>query len=246
MWSLLGAEDGSFMTRVKALAGGLVLLGMFALAVGCGERPVAGTKAVTTKSAPAAAETSTPVAEPRVEYTSVPEALDAVERLSASGNASSQDLVQIEQWLGKQGDKAAPALSAALADSSESLAVRITACRALSKLGPQGKEPLLQAAAGEPRQLRLKATECLGRINPTDKAIVEKLVATLDADDFDQRKAALTALANIGPPASKAEPKLVEKLMSMLNDTKQDETLRGLANTALKKVDPRTGLQNAH
>lgn len=183
---------------------------------------------------------------PPASFGSVPEALAAVEAMSESGNPSSQELMRIEQWLGDQGNSAAPALTTALGDDKQHLAVRITACRALSRLGASGKEPLLQATAAEPRQLRLKATECLGRVKPTDKQIVDKLVGMVDHDDFDQRKAALTALANIGPAASKADPQLPQKLMGILNDTKQDETIRGLAKTALKKVDPRTGLQNAY
>ena len=214
---------------------------------GCGERTAKTTvSAKKTETETKQAEASPPAEASTVNYDSVPEALNAVEQLSASGNPSSQELMQIEQWLGAQGRDAVPHLSTALADPNRHLAVRITACRALSRVGAAGKEPLLQAASAEPRQLRLKATECLGRIQPTDKTIVNKLVSTVDSDDFDQRKAALTALANIGPAASKADPKLVDKLTVLLNDTKQDETLRGLARTTLKKVDPRTGLQNAH
>ena len=228
-------------TARQLLGLGLVTI----LLLGCGERPTAKSKAPAKKKQAAGA--AQPAANlPPADYDSVPEALAAVEEMSTGGNPSSQELMQIEQWLSSQGNKAAPELSSALADSNRHLAVRITACRALSRLGPAGKEPLLSAASAEPRQLRLKATECLGRIQPTDKAIVDKLVSTIEGTDFDERKAALTALANVGPAASKADPKLVEKLTAILNDTKQDETLRGLAKTALKNVDPRTGLQNAH
>jgi len=224
-----------------------VLLTLVTLAlVGCGERPTANNKSPKKKKASEAAETQSADATSEAAYASVPEALAAVEAISASGNPSSQELMRIEQWLSSKGAEAAPALTSALADPNQNLAVRITACRALSRLGVAGKEPLLNALSAEPRQLRLKAIECLGRITPTDKVIVDKLVAAVDDKDFDQRKAALTALATIGPAASKADPKLVDKLTRLLNDTKQDETLRGLAHTTLKKVDPRTGLQNAH
>lgn len=228
-------------------AGRLLILAFASLALlGCGERTTTNSKTPAKKVEPKSAEAPAADKAPPVTYTSVPAALDAVEQISSSGNPSSQELMQIEQWLGSQGRSAVPQLTAALADSNRHLAVRITACRALSRVGAPGKEPLLQATTAEPRQLRLKATECLGRIQPTDKAIVDKLVAITDSDDFDQRKAALTALANIGPAASKADPKLVDKLTTLLNDTRQDETLRGLARTTLKKVDPRTGLQKAH
>lgn len=226
----------------------LVFLALVALLViGCGPRSTTTSKPSKKKKQPTVAADAKPKpAAAPLEFSSVPQALDAVEQMSLSGNPSSQELMQIEQWLSSKGTQAAPELSAALADPNRHLAVRITACRALARLGPTGKQPLLQAASAEPRQLRLKATESLGRIKPTDKAIVDQLVTLLNSDDFDQRKAALTALATIGPAASKADPKLVDKLTGLLNDTKQDETIRGLAKTALKRVDPRTGLQDAH
>ena len=223
----------------------LMVFGFVALLMmGCGDRPTA--RKAPAKKPKATIDAKPVVAAEPAAYDSVPEALAAVEEMSTSGNPSSQELMRIEQWLTSKGSQAAPELSSALADPNRHLAVRITACRALSRLGPAGKEPLLNAASAEPRQLRLKATECLGRIKPTDKAIVDRLVVAMNAGDFDEQKAALSALANVGPAASKAEPKLVEKLTAILNDTKQDETLRGLAKATLKKVDPRTGLQNAH
>jgi HEAT repeat protein len=179
-------------------------------------------------------------------FASVPAALDHVETLSANGGPSSDDLVKIETWIGMQGTKAAPELAAAVKDPDRHLAARITACRVLARLGAAGEPTLIEASHGEPRQLRLKATESLGRIEPTDARIVKTLAELLDSDDFDQRKAAFTALANVGPPAAQADTDLVPKLMSVLNDTKEDETIRGLAKTALKRVDPRTGLQKAH
>jgi hypothetical protein len=223
----------------------LIGLGLIGISLtGCGGRPTAKSKKPKQPSQVATAAAKAD--EAPANYASVPAALAAVEQMSESGNPSPRELARIEQWLTSQGSAAAPELGTALADSDEHLAVRITACRALSRLGPAGKQPLLAAASAEPKQLRLKATECLGRLKPTDKAIVDELVAKLDASDFDQRKAALTALATVGPEASKHDPRLVEKLTSLLNDTNQDETIRGLAKTALKKVDPRSGLQNAH
>jgi HEAT repeat protein len=221
---------------------------LVAFSVGCGAEQGAKAPAPAKKAAKASQPSPAPVKQTVAAdaFASVPAALDQVEQLVASGSPSSEDLVKIETWLGMQGKKAAPELAAAVKDAKRPLASRITACRVLARLGPAGEATLIETSHGEPRQLRLKATESLGRVEPTDARIVKTLVELLDSDDFDQRKAAFTALANIGPPAAKADAGLVQKLMGVLNDAKEDETIRGLAKTALKRVDPRTGLQKAH
>ena len=96
--------------------------------------------------------------------------------------------------------------------------------------------------ASETKQVRVKAIESLGRIQPPTKETIEKLVALLDEPDQDCRRAALMALSHVGPEAKSAAPDLVDKLTGMLNDLKQDDTLRTAAHAALKKIDPRTKL----
>jgi HEAT repeat protein len=100
----------------------------------------------------------------------------------------------------------------------------------------------MEATASEPKELRVKAIECLGRIKPTSKEIVDKVIGLIDDPDYEQRKAALGALASIGKPAAKAKDRLIE----ILNNAKEDETIRSLAKKALKEVDPRKGLMNAY
>ena len=174
------------------------------------------------------------------EYASVQAAWADVETLSGDP-AGGQRLLRIERWLDLQGDEIVAELAAKVEDPSAGLATRLTACRALARRGPVATGPLLSATGGQPRQLRLKAIESLGRIEPSSAAIVEKLLSLVDDEDFEIRKAALGGLREVGPPANKASG----KLQSLLNDPKEDETIRSLAKAALKAVDPRTGLMQA-
>ena len=80
------------------------------------------------------------------------------------------------------------------------------------------------------------------RLKPSGKEIVAKVISLIDDPDFEQRKAAIGALASIGKPAGQAK----DRLQAILNDTKEDETIHSLAKKALKEVDPRKGLMNAY
>ena len=218
------------------------LLGFLVLAAGCGPMPAA--KKPTAKKPTRA----TPVVDDRPKLPKVTQAeyagLDAawadVEKVS-SDPTGGQKLVRIELWLNLQGDTIAPDLEAKIKDPAAGLATRLTACRVLARLGPKATPTLMEATAGEPKQLRLKAIECLGRVEPSSAEIVKKLLALVDDQDFATRKEALEGLAEIGPPARQA----ADKLQSILNDANEDETIRSLAKAALKKVDPRTGLMKA-
>jgi HEAT repeat protein len=100
---------------------------------------------------------------------------------------------------------------------------------------------LMEGIGGEPKQLRLKAIESLGRVEPSSNEIVTKLLALVEEQDFDTRKAALSGLKDVGVPAQAA----ADKLQAILNDSNEDETIRSLAKAALKAVDPRTGLMKS-
>jgi HEAT repeat protein len=176
----------------------------------------------------------------QAEYASLDAAWADVETLS-SDPAGGQKLLRIERWLRMQGEKIAPQLVAKIEDPSAGLATRLTACRVLARLGPVATPTLLEATSGEPKQLRLKAIESLGRIEPPSKEIVTKLLALVDDEDFETRKAALAGLREVGPPARQA----ADKLQSLLNNPQEDDTIRSLAKAALKTVDPRTGLLKA-
>lgn len=216
------------------------------LAAGCGEVPGPAAKKSTKKKTTPATSVAAAPAMPEVKadaYPSVDAAMAEVETLSKSGDADTgMRLLKIETWLQMQGEKIAPDLAGKIKNPQTGLATRLTACRVLSRMGPVAAPTLMEAAAGEPKQLRLKAIESLGRVQPSSREILDKLLALVDEDDFDTRKVALGAITNIGPPAKSAVPKLV----SILNDVNEDETIRSLAKSALKKVDPRKGLMGAY
>jgi HEAT repeat protein len=215
---------------------------LLAALAGCGEMPAQAAKKPSKKKAAAALVDDRPKL-PTVtqsEYASLDAAFDEVETLSTDPTGG-QKLVRIERWLGLQGDQIAGELAAKIKNPSVGLATRLTACRALARLGPVATPTLMEAMDGEPKQLRLKAIECLGRVEPSSDEIVTKLLVLVDDEDFETRKAAINGLKDVGVPADRA----AEKLQSILNDPKEDETIRSVAKAALKAVDPRTGLMKA-
>jgi HEAT repeat protein len=220
----------------------LFLLGLLVLAAGCDETAAAKkpSKKKPTRATQVADDRPKLPKVTQAEYASLDAAWADVEKVSADP-AGGQKLVRIELWLNMQGDKIASDLEAKIKDPAAGLATRLTACRVLARLGPMATPTLIEAAAGEPKQLRLKAIECLGRIEPSSDEIVKKLLSLVDDQDFATRKEALEGLADVGLPARQS----AEKLQSILNDPNEDETIRSLAKAALKKVDPRTGLMKA-
>jgi hypothetical protein len=209
---------------------------------GCGEMPAKASRQASPRMPTSAAtdDRPKPTAVTQAEYASLEAAFADVETLSTDP-AGGQKLLRIERWLGLQGDKIAGDLAAKIGDPSEGLATRLTACRVLARLGPVATPTLLAATGGEPKQLRLKAIQSLGRVEPSSDKIVTRLLAFVDDQDFETRKAALGGLKEIGPPANVA----ADKLQSLLNDPDEDETIRSLAKAALKAIDPRTGLMKA-
>lgn len=208
---------------------------------GCGEMPAQASKKPSKKK-PAVVVDDRPKlpAVTQAEYASLDAAFAEVETLSTDPTGG-QKLLRIERWLGLQGDKIAGELAAKIKDPSSGLATRLTSCRALGRLGPVATPTLLEAIDGEPKQLRLKAIECLGRVEPSSDEIVTRLLALVDDQDFETRKTAINGLKDAGAPAQAA----AQKLQSILNDPKEDETIRSVAKAALKAVDPRTGLMKA-
>jgi HEAT repeat protein len=235
----------------QSTSASLAIAALLCILAGCGGQGTGG------KSAKVASKKGTlqkspekfipPPPPPRVDqdaYANVDAAMAAVEELvKYQDEKTGQELLKVETWLQMQGDKIAPELAAKLRDTAGPLPTRITACRIVMKLGPAAATPvLMEALASEPRELRVKAIECLGRLKPTSKQIVEKVVSLIDDPDYEQRKAAIGALASIGQPAGQAK----DRLQAILNDTKEDETIRSLAKKALKSVDPRQGLMNVN
>ena len=234
---------------LKSSAVCIAFAALLCFLVGCGGQ--AGGKSVKTskKAAPKKpAETFVPPPPPpKVDqnaFADVDDAMAKVEELvKDQDEKTGQELLKVETWLQMQGDKIAADLAAKVKDTAGPLPTRITACRVLMRLGPASATTVLvEATASEPRELRVKAIECLGRLKPTSKQIVEKIISLIDDQDYEQRKAAIGALANIGKPAAAAK----DRLQAILNDAKEDETIRSLAKKALKEVDPRKGLMNAY
>jgi hypothetical protein len=219
------------------------------LLVGCG--PAAAAKRPAKKKAATITVAARPAPQaPRVDqsaYASVDAAMADVEGVAGLGpEEANQTLLKVETWLDMQGARIAPDLEAKIKDPTVGLNTRLTACRVLTRLGPVAVPTLLNAADSEKKQLRLKAIECLGRVKPTSAEVVTRLVALTGNEDYEIRKGAFRALGTLGPSAKQHDPQLVEKLQSVLNDVKEDETIRSLAHDALKKVDPRKGLMNAY
>jgi hypothetical protein len=219
------------------------------LLVGCG--PAAAARKPAKKKATTTTVAARPAPQaPRVDpnaYASVDAAMADVEGVAGLGpEEANQTLLKVETWLDMQGAKIAPDLEVKIKDPAVGLATRLTACRVLTRLGPVAVPTLLTAADSETKQLRLKAIECLGRVKPTSAEVVSRLVGLTASEDYEIRKGAFRALAVVGPPAKQHDPQLVEKLTSVLNDVKEDETIRSLAHDALKKIDPRKGLMNAY
>ena len=111
----------------------------------------------------------------------------------------------------------------------------------LAKLGPPGRPAVTAATDSPKKELRVKAIESLGRIKPVEKASLDKLMSLLDDKEYDIRKAALLGIKATEKEGAAA----TTRLMAVLNDTKEDETIRSLAKDALKSVDPRKGLMGA-
>lgn len=213
--------------------------------LGCGEMPSAesASKPKKKKSTSTAQPMATAPEVSADSYASVEAALAEAERLTKSGDVNAgRELLKIEMWLEMQGAAIAGELSSKVNDGSQGLATRMTACRVLSRLGAVAKPTIMQASQSDTAMLRVKAIECLGKIKPSDDEIIKRLLTLLEGKEFSERKAALGALANVGPAAKDAVPKLV----AILNDQSEDETIRGAAKKALKEVDPRKGLMNAY
>jgi hypothetical protein len=220
----------------------MLLMGVaLGLATGCGSRPEGNAASSGKKKKQAAVAKPVKIDIPADRYGSVAEALQDVKNWDANNPKSGQELLKTEVWIVRQGESGVPTLTECIANESEDVRVRMTACRVLAKLGPVGRSAVMAATDSSVKPLRVKAVESLGRIKPADQASVDKLIKLIDDKDYDVRKAALLGLAFTGTAGKSAVP----KLMKTLNNTNEDETVRSLAKDALKKVDPRKGLQGA-
>ena len=88
-----------------------------------------------------------------------------------------------------------------------------TAADALGRIGPAGVPALVQALHSRDSDVRLKATEVLGRMGPDAKDSVPDLVRLLDDPEVAVRKAAARTLGRIGPAAKDAVSALMRSLL---------------------------------
>jgi HEAT repeat protein len=139
-------------------------------------------------------------------------------------------------WLAKQGATAAGPAAAEVQDSTNNIRFRLACLNVLGYLGPPAASAVIEATRSETPQVRGKAADVLGSIQPSSTPVVDRLIELLDEEDADLRRSAVGSLGRIGEPARRAAPKLQEILNS-----DADESLRGAAKTALKKIDPRVG-----
>jgi hypothetical protein len=87
------------------------------------------------------------------------------------------------------------------------------AADALGRIGPAGVPALAQALQSRDPEVRLKATEVLGRMGEDAKDAVPELVRLLDDPDLAVRKAAARTIGRIGPAAKDAVPALMRSLL---------------------------------
>ena len=171
---------------------------------------------------------------PRDAYKSVAEAIEAL--LKAAKASDTPAFERAETWLVRQGEPAVDPLAQILNDEQADMAQRIAVCRPLRKLGPPAT-PVFKQALESPSQLvQLNAIKGLGLIRPAGADAIGTLGGLLDAEQERVRREAILALANIGPPAEEA---CAGRLIAILNDTQENETLRDAAKRALENVSPR-------
>lgn len=220
----------------------VTILALSLLLLGCGPQSNREAQKSSTKKPAAGRQTkSKPVAKPKPTLTveadsfaGIPEAIEALAEAAKSGKKD--EMIQADKWLEMQGQAALEPLANVVTDEQAHLAPRIAACRVLRRLGPNAKPALKQALGSESQQMRLNAIESLSLVRPTDKDIIQTLMGLVDGEDERARLHAIQALARIGP---QAEDMCADKLVTILNDEKENEAIRDAAKRALKKVNPR-------
>jgi HEAT repeat protein len=223
------------MKTVTILALALLLLGCGPQAGRQAKRP--GTKRPTTSTPSKSKREAKPKSTLAVHaesFAGIPEAIRALTEAAKSSNED--EVIRADKWLVMQGGAAVEPLANVLNDEQAHLAARFAACRILRRLGNEAKPALKQALGSESKQMRLKAIETLGRVRPTDPDIIQTLVDLIGAEDERVRSVAILSLGDIGPPA---KDMCADKLVAILNDAEENETLRDAAKRALKKVNPR-------
>ena len=220
----------------------VTILALTLLLLGCGPQTNREAQKTKTKKPVASRQSrSKPGAKPKPALTveadsfaGIPEAIKALGEAAKSGK--NDELIQADKWLEMQGLAALEPLVDVVTDEEAHLAPRIAACRVLRRLGPNAKPALKQALGSESQQMRLNAIESLSLVRPSDQDIIETLMDLVDGEDERTRLQAVLALSRIGP---QAKDTCGDKLVTILNDEEENDTIRDAAKRALKKVNPR-------
>lgn len=214
--------------------------------VGCGGSTTAPTSNGTGNSAAQASEAgaseksqSATAAKPdysvtATSYTDIPTAIDVLS--TAAREEDITEIVRSERWLVMQGSAAIEPLGKIFGDEQADLAARIASSRVLRQLGPDAMDALRLGMNSSSQQIQLNAIKGLAYLKPTNDRIIRGMVILVDHDEQRIRQEAILGLAAIGPAAQSAAE---ERLIQLLNDTNENETLRDAAKRALKKVAPR-------
>jgi len=242
--STLGVRPFDFgATLMKTVT--ILALALFLL--GCGPQTSRqAKKSGTTKPAASKSSESKREAKPKPSLTvdagsfaGIPEAISAL--TEAAKGRKNDELIRADRWLVMQGGAAIEPLANVLNDEQAHVAARIAASYVLRQLGPNAKPALKQAFGSETKLVRLNAIESLSLVHPTDPDTIQTLLDLTGTEDERVRREAILALARIGPPA---KDKCAERLVAILNDENEEETIRDAAKRALKKVNPRRSLSD--
>jgi HEAT repeat protein len=171
---------------------------------------------------------------PQDAYQDVTEAIAAL--IEAAKTSDTRAFERAETWLVRQGAPAVDPLAQILNDEQADMVMRIAVCRPLRKLGPPAIPVFKRALESSSLLVQLNAIKGLGSIRPAGADSISTLGGLLDAEQDRVRREAILALANIGPPAKEA---CAGRLIALLNDTEENETLRDAAKRALEEISPR-------
>ncbi|MFM8252057.1 MAG: HEAT repeat domain-containing protein, partial [Planctomycetota bacterium] len=200
-----------------------------------GSAKAGGTSSAAANNSPKSAAKAPPAVKPDA-FAQVSDAFDSlVKGMSANDQTA---VYTAETWLAMQKDAAVAPLAKIVRDANEPLERRMTACRALGKVGPPAAAALIDCLPVDQERVRLRVIDAMGMVKSGDERLIDKLIELTADGDPQNRQHAIMSLGRTGTAAKKSAPRLVE----ILNNAAEPEVLRSEAKKALKEVDPRRGL----
>lgn len=225
------------------------ILGVFCLLLaGCGGTQETDTEAERLAAERAAAEAAkwkppeVPAKPPaQAEFADIDEAWSVLSQ--AAAKEDTDQIWAAIKWLAAQGPPTIEQMTVIMNNPLESVADRLAACMVLGHIGDPARKELLAALSSDLFNVRARAAQELGKMEPLRKETIAALLKKLN-EEKDNRVLVqvIMALGEVGEPAKAATPKL---LAIRDGPDKYDDTLRNAAHAAMKKVDPRrdfTGL----